>query len=451
MTTRDPFDRLLGDWLATSAPTAPPAGLHRAVIERAARSRQRPAWVAGVRVGATGRRATTAARTGLRLGYLVAVLLLLVALLAAVAIAGSQRRLPSPFGLAGNGLLAFEAGARIYVAEADGTAIRALPAGPGDNTAPTWSPDGRRLAFWSTPAGGGVRLTVTAPDGSDPVVIPLDPIVVPDTGLAPSWSPDGRRLVFAAAAEHGIDRLFIATLEDRSVAGLTTEGLGPANPAWSPDGRLIAFVARSGRDVSDVGLYVIGPDGADLRRLPTSVLPNAELGALAPRWAPDAERSALLYVFGPNGGTDVGIFDLATGHETVVSSDPANEFWATWSPDATHVAWYGGTGGIDSIRVADIGGGYQPAHVRQVLVSPSAAPGATPDAAVAAALAQQFVNSPPFWSPDGTSISGFDGLGTSILVVAIDGTTAGRRVPFASVGEQAGSTLGGPSWQRVAP
>jgi hypothetical protein len=89
--------------------------------------------------------------------------------------------------------------------------------------------------------------------------------------------------------------------------------------------------------------------------------------------------------------------------------------------------------------------------VRPVLVAPTAAPGPSPDAAEAASLAEQFVNSPPFWAPDGRTVYGFDGLGTSVLLVRIDGSTLPSRVPFTSPGEPAGSGLGGPSWQRIAP
>jgi Tol biopolymer transport system component len=72
---------------------------------------------------------------------------------------------------------------------------RTLLPGTRDLTAgsyPTWSPDGRRLAFMSARNGRGEILTVNA-DGSDPQVLVT---LARGSAMDPRWSPDGSRVAF---------------------------------------------------------------------------------------------------------------------------------------------------------------------------------------------------------------------------------------------------------------
>ncbi|MBE3599552.1 MAG: S9 family peptidase [Limnochordaceae bacterium] len=114
---------------------------------------------------------------------------------------------------------------RIMVAPADGSGpARAFTAGPGQDKAPRWSPDGRWLAFLSdrplvppeaSRAGGGAtsRGQETAP--FQLFVMPADggearPLTRLKHGAGvPVWAPDGRRIAFVAVldTERGLERL----------------------------------------------------------------------------------------------------------------------------------------------------------------------------------------------------------------------------------------------------
>src|SRR5262249_30221433 len=63
----------------------------------------------------------------------------------------------------------------------------------GFQLAPTWSPDGRHIAFHFSQAGQG-GLYIANPDGSDPRKIA-------EGGVAPSWSPDGRSIAYSAKVD----------------------------------------------------------------------------------------------------------------------------------------------------------------------------------------------------------------------------------------------------------
>lgn len=112
-----------------------------------------------------------------------------------------------------------------------------------------WSPDSRRIAFTAAPGGGVDRVYVVSRDGGSPVAL------TPGSGIEsqPSWSPDGRYLAFervatAADSTGGQGAIYIVDLKSDKTS-LLPGSVGLQGPAWSPDGRFIAATSRvSSRD-----------------------------------------------------------------------------------------------------------------------------------------------------------------------------------------------------------
>jgi WD40-like Beta Propeller Repeat len=122
---------------------------------------------------------------------------------------GTQRRLVtrrSAFDLdwSSRGLLAFERSGRIYVIRPDGTGFRRVARDAEGG--PSWSPDGRRIAF-----ACGLR-----PFRDRALRVRIDVCTVAAAGrdrrrvvrkaIDPAWSPDGRRLAFVRERRVGIAR-----------------------------------------------------------------------------------------------------------------------------------------------------------------------------------------------------------------------------------------------------
>ena len=125
-------------------------------------------------------------------------------------------------------------------------------------TGPTWSPDGKRIAF-SGNRGGITDLYVVDTDGANFRQLTDD--VYGD--LQPQWSPDGRTIAFATDRGPGADIALlkfphwqIATydLESGAVEVLPAQAGLNTNPQWAPDSKSLAFVSdRSG--IANVFLY----------------------------------------------------------------------------------------------------------------------------------------------------------------------------------------------------
>ena len=140
---------------------------------------------------------------------------------------------------------------------------------------PSWSPDGRRLAYVGyshVKPGAGAR--------TDLYVLELATgkrrRVTNDTALEgrPSWSPDGTRLAYSAngLGGNGRDPMIVAVAGGKPRRLISTSRF-EGDPRWSPRGGRILFRSWIG------DLYVIRTDGAGERRILRRVL-----GA---QWAPD--------------------------------------------------------------------------------------------------------------------------------------------------------------------
>jgi TolB protein len=161
----------------------------------------------------------------------------------------------------------------VWVMDSDGRHARNLTRDHANDWSPAWSPDGRTIAFAST-RSGSLELWTMAADGSRPRRVSSSPAEYP------SWSPDGSRIAFslvtAGAVQIGIVRR--GGQGERALTPLTENS---ELPAWSPDGSQIAFSRGfEGRRT----IWTMNPDGTEAHGI-------TEPGSddVAPAWSPDGQ------------------------------------------------------------------------------------------------------------------------------------------------------------------
>jgi len=221
----------------------------------------------------------------------------------------------------------------LWVMRADGTGAKKLALGIIGGHPPTWSPDGRTIAFAHDTLEDGGELYTVRKDGAHMRRLTRTPWV-DDTPAA--WSPDGKRLLFVHwPLESASTQLYVTNADGSRQRRLTS--LEPYEASWSPDGSRIAVTTFD-------GLFAVGADGRGQKML----FRVARFGMGGIGWSADSRQIA----FGVEGGFAVVDVDgrvLARPSERGYRWDWNYEMDASWSPDRTTLAYARPEGGIDLI------------------------------------------------------------------------------------------------------
>jgi Tol biopolymer transport system component len=106
---------------------------------------------------------------------------------------------------------------------------------------PTWSPDGKSIAFISNLSGRN-NLWLVPSEGGWPVQL----TVSDQRQTAPAWSPDGKWIAYQS--DYDGDELwdiYLVSPKTGKVVNLTsTREIAETNPTWSPDGRYLAYLVK---------------------------------------------------------------------------------------------------------------------------------------------------------------------------------------------------------------
>ncbi len=110
---------------------------------------------------------------------------------------------------------------------------------PSQDYMPAFSPTGTQILFVSS-RDGEADLYLMDADGTD-VRRVFDEAT---HRSAPTWSPDGKWIAYQKGRWHDNRELHIASIDDRVEQRITWVGHAVADPSWSPDGTEIAFVVN---------------------------------------------------------------------------------------------------------------------------------------------------------------------------------------------------------------
>ncbi len=270
----------------------------------------------------------------------------------------------------------------VQVINADGSNPRALtdPPSPG-NLDPSWSPDGRQIAFASfrhcifEPGGGCYsEIFVMNTDGSEVTKLTARR----DTSsFGPTWSPDGRRIAFQSTAFtpgtffpiQNVD-VFVVNVDGTGLSQLTTTPEHELAPAWSPDGNRILFLEGEG-----ARLFVMDANGSNRVRLTDG--PDD-----AGDWSPDGTRIA----FGRrlSGSFDIFVMNADGSGQTPLTQGPSNDLGPAWSRDGSRIAFLSYVGTDFGLSVMNADGSRVTRIFTGFASSPTWSPGTLPPLPAAA-------------------------------------------------------------------
>jgi len=159
-----------------------------------------------------------------------------------------------------------DAPAELLLASANGgdaTAKRFVGRTGFETTSPTFSPDGKQVAFIS-PRPLTPQVYVMNVDGTRLRL--LTPVVAGKRSYrtSPDWSPNGEEVAFMQ--QMGDFQVWTINVRDRVMKQLTTEGENE-DPSWGPDGRHLSITTRRGEIGADRNIWVLDTRTGRMRQL----------------------------------------------------------------------------------------------------------------------------------------------------------------------------------------
>ena len=181
----------------------------------------------------------------------------------------------------------------------------------------TFSRDGQWVAYASSPDGSLWRSRI---DGSDRLQLTFQPM----RATIPSWSPDGKRIAFQAMKPGQPWNIYVISSDGGAPEALWPEKRDQGRPTWSADGNSIVFSYFPGPEAAD-GIRLV-----NLRTRQLTKLPGSEW-LLIPTWSPDGR-----YIIARHSDHHViKLFDLQAQQWTELVRSELN--WFNWSRDGRHV------------------------------------------------------------------------------------------------------------------
>jgi Tol biopolymer transport system component len=246
----------------------------------------------------------------------------------------------------------------------------------GDDSMPTWSPDGSMVYFVRTidsgngrwPAGGVVRdyqlstpsVMRVKPDGSSDPELVLSGKVTRGNRVWHAWirepvlSPDGHTLALVSdrpdpSSSDVVLQFYDLQSKKTKVPSLSeAPPLGHQDPEWRPNGKDLLYV-RNGRS---------GPRGAaSIWRWTVATqkgTPVTGPGYLEPSYSPDGRYIAATKT--SSFGNDVVILDASNGRELLRVTNDGGSWAPAWSPEGNAVAFRHIKGQIIDLKVARLDG-----------------------------------------------------------------------------------------------
>jgi len=197
----------------------------------------------------------------------------------------------------------------LMVADADGYGSRAVLNSKQPLLSPSWSPNGKWLAYASFEKRRPKLFIQEIVSGRREMLTSF-----PGLNGAPSWSPNGRKLAMVLSKD-GNPEIYLYDRSRKKLRRLTHHLGIDTEPVWAPDGRSIVFTSDRGGQPQ---LYRISVNGGDAQRLTFEGKYNAKAS-----FSPDGKLLAMVH--GANGKYYIALLELETGILRVLTDGALDE------------------------------------------------------------------------------------------------------------------------------
>jgi Tol biopolymer transport system component/DNA-binding winged helix-turn-helix (wHTH) protein len=192
---------------------------------------------------------------------------------------------------------------------------------------PSFSPDGRKIAYVEFRGGANQDIWVMDADGQNPVQLTTDPAA----DWAPSWFPDGDRIAFQSDRQ-AKQMIWAVSIKSGREKLLVDPGQDIAFPTLSPDGKQITFNSTKG---GTINIWTTAVEGGEP---PAQLTFDNEMMGW-PCWSPDGRFLALQVKRGDD--THIAVMPGSGGTPEELTLDHGQSWPHSWSPDGDKIGFAG--------------------------------------------------------------------------------------------------------------
>jgi TolB protein len=198
----------------------------------------------------------------------------------------------------------------LQIADADGYNPQILLESGEPLLSPSWSTDGKKLAYVSFENKNSAVYIQDILSGNRQKVASN-----PGINSAPAWSPDGSRLALTLSKD-GNPEIYILHIESKLLRRVTSNPAIDTEPVWSIDGKSLVFTSDRGGSPQ---IYSTPIDGdGQVKRISFNGNYNA-----APAYSPDGKQIAVIH--GDGGSYRIGLLNPNTGQVSLLSESRMDE------------------------------------------------------------------------------------------------------------------------------
>jgi len=229
----------------------------------------------------------------------------------------------------------------LLIADADGENARVALQSSEPVMSPAWSPDGEWLAYVSFEKKAAAVFVQRVRTGERSQVSARAGV-----NGAPTFSPDGKKLALTLSGTRGNLDIYVLDLATQNLVRITEDPAIDTEPAWSSDGQTLYFTSDRGGAAQ---IYAASAQaGARARRI-TFGVPYAA----RPRVSPDGKQLAVVMQEGS--ASRVGAVDLASGTVTPLTRGPLDES-PSFAPNGAVLIYAGRDAGRGVLATVSVDG-----------------------------------------------------------------------------------------------
>ena len=174
----------------------------------------------------------------------------------------------------------------------------------------------------------------------------FNPDVTFNNDQHPTWSPDGKKIAFSST-RHGSQEIYVIMLTaDRPISRITNNAAADKEPAWSPDGTKLHLL-RIVRAIAEI--CIMNTDGSSQNCITKSAASDSE-----PAWSPDGKKIA--FTSNRDGNAEIYVMNTDGTSQTRITMNAASDSGPAWSPDGKKIAFTSNRDGNAEIYVMNTDG-----------------------------------------------------------------------------------------------